>query len=206
MIPAFLITLREGLEAALIVGIVAAYLVRVGRSDALPKVWLGVLAAVILSVVAGVVVVATIGRLPFVVQETVEGIAALLAVAVLTWMLFWMRRQGRAMKGDLEAGVDLALASGSVLALAGLAFVSVAREGLETVLFMAAVSRPRVSVLAQRSGRSPVSGWRSRSAWRSSSPASGSTCVVSSRSPGSCSSSSRRACARSRSTSSARRG
>ncbi len=139
MIPAFLITLREGLEAALIVGIVAAYLVRVGRSDALPKVWLGVLSAVILSVVAGVVVVATIGRLPFVVQETVEGIAALLAVAVLTWMLFWMRRQGRAMKGDLEKGVDLALASGSVLALAGLAFVSVAREGLETVLFMAAV-------------------------------------------------------------------
>jgi high-affinity iron transporter len=139
VIPAFLITLREGLEAALIVGIVAAYLVRVGRSDALPKVWFGVLSAVGLSVVAGVAVVATIGRLPLVVQETAEGVAAVLAVVVLTWMLFWMRRQGRAMKGDLEKGVDLALASGSVLALAGLAFVSVAREGLETVLFMSAV-------------------------------------------------------------------
>jgi high-affinity iron transporter len=139
VIPAFLITLREGLEAALIVGIVAAYLVRVGRRDALPKVWVGVLAAVGVSVAAGVAVVATIGRLPLVVQETAEGVAAFLAVAVLTWMLFWMRRQGRAMKGELEHGVDLALANGSVLALAGLAFVSVAREGLETVLFMAAV-------------------------------------------------------------------
>ena len=139
MIPAFLITLREGLEAALIVGIVAAYLVRVDRRDALPKVWIGVFAAVGLSIVAGVAVIATIGRLPLIVQETAEGVAAVLAVVVLTWMLFWMRRQGRAMKGDLEHGVDLALANGSVLALAGLAFVSVAREGLETVLFMSAV-------------------------------------------------------------------
>lgn len=139
MIPAFLITLREGLEAALIVGIVAAYLVKVGRRDALPKVWIGVIAAVALSVIVGVAVVATIGRLPLIVQETIEGVAAIVAVGVLTWMLFWMRRQGRAMKGELEHGVDLALANGSVLALAGLAFVSVAREGLETVLFMAAV-------------------------------------------------------------------
>ncbi len=139
MIPAFLITLREGIEAALIVGIVAAYLVKIGRRDALSKVWVGVIAAIVLSVVVGVAVIATIGRLPLVVQETIEGIAAILAVIVLTWMLFWMRRQGRAMKGELEHGVDLALANGSVLALAGLAFVSVAREGLETVLFMAAV-------------------------------------------------------------------
>ncbi len=139
MIPAFLITLREGLEAALVVGIVAAYLVRVGRRDALPKVWIGVISAVGLSVVVGVAVILTVGRLPVIVQETSEGVAGVLAVAVLTWMLFWMRRQGRAMKGELERGVDLALANGSVLALAGLAFVSVAREGLETVLFMSAV-------------------------------------------------------------------
>jgi high-affinity iron transporter len=139
VVPAFLITLREGLEAALIVGIVAAYLVRIGRRDALPRVWLGVAAAVAISVVAGIAVVATVGRLPLVLQETIEGLAAVLAVIVLTWMLFWMRRQGRAMKGELERGVDVALAGGSVLALAGLAFVSVAREGLETVLFMAAI-------------------------------------------------------------------
>ncbi len=139
MIPAFLITLREGLEAALIVGIVAAYVVRVGRRDALPKVWFGVAAAVGLSIGIGLVVVATIERLPLVVQESIEGATALLAVAILTWMLFWMRRQGRAMKGELEHGVDLALAKGSVAALVGLAFVAVFREGIETVLFMAVV-------------------------------------------------------------------
>jgi high-affinity iron transporter len=139
VIPTFLITLREGLEAALIVGIVAVYLVRVGRSDALRLVWAGVGAAVAVSVVAGVAIVATVKTLPPIVQDSIEGGAALIAVAVLTWMLFWMRRRGRAIKGELERDVDLALADGSVLALAGLAFVSVGREGLETVLFLTVV-------------------------------------------------------------------
>jgi high-affinity iron transporter len=139
MAAAFFITLREGLEAALIVGIIAAYLVKIDRRDALRGVWIGVGAAVAISVVAGAIVVATVGRLPLIVQESIEGLAAVLAVVVLTWMLFWMRRQGRAMKGELEHGVDLALAGGSVLALAGLAFVSVTREGLETVLFLFAI-------------------------------------------------------------------
>jgi high-affinity iron transporter len=136
---AFFLMLREGLEAALIVGIIAAYLVKVGRRDALGKVWLGVGAALALSIGAGILVVTTVGRLPLVVQETIEGVAALAAVAVLTWMLFWMRRQGRAMKGELERGVDQALAVGSTTALAGLAFFAVAREGLETVLFLFAI-------------------------------------------------------------------
>jgi high-affinity iron transporter len=136
---AFFITLREGLEAALIVGIIAAYLVKLGRRDALRPVWFGVAAAIAISIGAGALIVLTIGRLPLVVQETLEGVAALLAVAVLTWMLFWMRRQGRAIKGELEQGVDLALADGSTMALAGLAFVAVLREGLETVLFLFAI-------------------------------------------------------------------
>ena len=139
MTAAFFLMLREGLEAALIVGIIAAYLVKVGRRDALGKVWLGVGAALALSIGAGILVVTTVGRLPLVVQETIEGVAALAAVAVLTWMLFWMRRQGRAMKGELERGVDQALAVGSTTALAGLAFFAVAREGLETVLFLFAI-------------------------------------------------------------------
>ena len=150
MTAAFFIALREGLEAALIVGIIGAYLVKLERRDALRGVWVGVGAALTLSVVVGVLVVATVGRLPLIVQESLEGLTALIAVAVLTWMLFWMRRQGRAMKGDLEHGVDLALAGGSILALAGLAFVSVAREGLETVLFLFAIgssSGPAVSTL-----------------------------------------------------------
>jgi high-affinity iron transporter len=136
---AFFITLREGLEAALIVGIICAYLVKLDRRDALRGVWIGVAAAIVLSVAVGALVVATVGRLPLVVQETVEGLAAVFAVIVLTWMLFWMRRQGRAIKGELEHGVDLALARGSTTALAALAFMAVAREGLETVLFLYAI-------------------------------------------------------------------
>jgi high-affinity iron transporter len=131
--------LREGLEAALIVGIIAAYLVKVGRRDALPPVIGGVLGAVLLSVAVGVIVVVTVGRLPLLVQDGFEGLAGLAAVVVLTWMLFWMRRQGRAIKGELETGVAAALARGTTGALAGLAFLAVIREGLETVLFLLAL-------------------------------------------------------------------
>ncbi len=139
MAATFVLMLREGLEAALIVGIIAAYLVKIGRRDALAPVLLGVGAAIAVSIGAGVAIVLTIGRLPLVVQETLEGAAGLAAVVVLTWMLFWMRRQGRAMKGELETGVQSALASGSTVALAGLAFIAVVREGLETVLFLLAI-------------------------------------------------------------------
>lgn len=139
MTPAFFLMLREGLEAALIVGIIGAYLVKIGQREQLRNVWLGVVSAVGLSVVAGILVVTTIKDLPAVVQGTFEGLAGLAAVAVLTWMIFWMRRHGRAIKGDLERGVDSALARGSALALVGLAFVAVLREGLETVLFFLAI-------------------------------------------------------------------
>lgn len=136
MLPTFFLMLREGLEAALIVGIIAAYLVKIGRRDALDKVIVGVLAAIGLAIALGVGITLTIERLPFVLQETLEGIAALLAVGVLTWMLFWMRRQGRLLKGELEHGVDSALTSGSTWALVALSFLAVIREGFETVLFM----------------------------------------------------------------------
>jgi high-affinity iron transporter len=136
---AFFITLREGLEAALIVGIIAAYLVKIDRRDVLPRVWLGVGAAVGLSLAAGILIVATIGRLSLFWQETLEGLAAVAAVVILTWMLFWMRSQGRSLKGSLERGVDRAVGDGSAWALVGLAFVAVIREGLETALFMLAI-------------------------------------------------------------------
>ncbi len=136
MLATFFLMLREGLEAALIVGIVAAYLVKIGRRDALPKVASGVGLAVALSIAIGVVVTLTIEKLPLVVQATAEGIAAIVAVTVLTWMLFWMRRQGRALKGELERGVDVAISEGSTFALVALAFIAVIREGVETVLFM----------------------------------------------------------------------
>jgi high-affinity iron transporter len=136
MLATFFLMLREGLEAALIVGIIAAYLVKIGRRDALPKVISGVAAAIGISVALGLLITFTIEKLPLVVKETLEGAAAVLAVAVLTWMLFWMRRQGRAIKGELERDVDVALTTGSTRALVGLAFLAVIREGVETVLFL----------------------------------------------------------------------
>jgi high-affinity iron transporter len=136
MLATFFLMLREGLEAALIVGIVAAYLVKIGRRDALSRVAAGVSAAIALSVAIGVTVALTINELPEIIQATAEATAALVAVGVLTWMLFWMRRQGRALKGDLERGVDLAISDGSTFALVALAFVAVLREGVETVLFL----------------------------------------------------------------------
>lgn len=139
MAPTFFLMLREGLEAALIVGIIAAYLARIGRRDALPLVAVGVASAVAVSVALGIAVALSVGTLPVAVQETFEAVAALAAVAVLTWMLFWMRRQARAIKGDLERGVDAALGRGGALALAGLAFVAVIREGLESTLFLLAL-------------------------------------------------------------------
>jgi high-affinity iron transporter len=139
MTAAFFVTLREGLEAALIIGIIVAYLVKTGHRDAVRLVGLGVAAALGLALVIGVIVAFTVGRMPLAVQETFEGIAAILAVVVLTWMLFWMRKQGRAIKGELEASIDDALSRGSTYALVILAFGVVLREGLETVLFLLAV-------------------------------------------------------------------
>ena len=139
MAAAFFIALREGLEAALIVGIICAYLVKVGRRDVLSRIVAGVALAIGLSVAIGVAVVATIGRLPFKLQATLEGLAAVLAVIVVTWMLFWMRRQGRSLKGELETNVSLALAAGTSTALVGIAFLAVIREGLETTLFFLAL-------------------------------------------------------------------
>ena len=139
MTAAFFLMLREGLEAALIVGIIAAYLVKIGRRDGLPAIGAGVGLALAVSIGSGFAVAATIGSLPLALRATLEGLTAFAAVVVLTWMLFWMRRAGRAIKGDLERGVDAALAGGSIGALAGLAFVAVLREGLETVLFLVAI-------------------------------------------------------------------
>jgi high-affinity iron transporter len=135
VLTVFLILLREGLEAALVVGIVVGYLIKVGRRDALRWVWIGIVAALATSLGIGVLVFVTIGDLPSTVQEPIEGIAAVFAVGVLTWMLFWMRRQGRALKGELEGQLDAALRTGSAAAtnqlspalpLAGLAGLAVA--------------------------------------------------------------------------------
>jgi high-affinity iron transporter len=140
MIAALLITLREGLEAALIVGIVLGVLRKLGRMDRSKPVWIGVAAAVIVSIVAALGLnalgVAFEGRG----EEIFEGVAMLLAAAVLTWMIFWMQRQGRNVQAELESDVRQAVTVGSAWALFSLAFVAVLREGIETVLFLTAAA------------------------------------------------------------------
>jgi high-affinity iron transporter len=128
--------LREGVEAALIVAIICAYLARTGNRQHFPTVFAGAIAAIAVSVVLGVVLFVSVGELPAPFEQLFEAITLLAAAAVVTWMLFWMRRQARHVKGELQAAVDRALDQGSVTALAVLAFVAVIREGLETSLFL----------------------------------------------------------------------
>ena len=136
---AFLITLREGLEAALIVAIVMAYLRQLGRTEEFSKVFLGVIAGVVVSLAAGTAIYLAVGELEGRAEELTEGIIALVAAAVLTWMIFWMRQQARTIGGDLRRQVDSALATGAVLGLVSIVFLGVVREGLETALFLLAV-------------------------------------------------------------------
>jgi high-affinity iron transporter len=128
--------LREGVEAALIVAIICAYLARTGNREHFPRVFAGAGAAIALSAILGVVLFVSVGELPSPIEQLFEAATLLAAAAVVTWMLFWMRRQARTVKGELQAAVDKALHQGSVNALAALAFVAVIREGLETSLFL----------------------------------------------------------------------
>jgi high-affinity iron transporter len=128
--------LREGVEAALIVAIICAYLVKTGNRRHFPTVFAGAGVAIALSVVLGVILFVTVGGLEEPYEQIFEAITLFAAAAVVTWMLFWMRRQARYVKGELQAAVDRALDQGSVMALAVLAFVAVIREGHETSLFL----------------------------------------------------------------------
>jgi high-affinity iron transporter len=128
--------LREGVEAALIVGILASYLVKIGRADRLAIVWLGVSAAIVASAAIGVLAFVALGSLQGAAEQIIAGTTSLLAVVILTYMLFWMRKQAVSMGADLRAGVDRAVASTSILGLGLLAFTAVIREGIETSLFL----------------------------------------------------------------------
>jgi high-affinity iron transporter len=135
-----LITLREGFEAALIVAIVLAYLRKIERLDLAKSVWVGTAAAVALSIVIGVVLQVTLDGLDGAARyRTFAGICVA-AAAVLVWMVFWMRRQARGLKGELEGKVDHAVMTSSTTALAAVAFFAVIREGIETALFLIAAT------------------------------------------------------------------
>jgi high-affinity iron transporter len=137
---AALLTTREGLEASLIVGIVLAYLSRTKNRDQFRVIWAGTAAAVLASIVSGATLVFTLGELEGRAEQIFEGVAMLSAVAVLTWMIFWMRRQARFIKQDLEAKLATAIAAGSAIGLASVVFFAVLREGVETALFLFAIS------------------------------------------------------------------
>jgi high-affinity iron transporter len=138
MLPTFVIGLREGLEAALIVGIVAAFLRRRGRRDLLRWVFVGVAASVLLCVAVGVLLRVLSQNLPQRQQEGLETVIGAVAVGMVTYMVIWMRRHSRDLKGQLTAATDAALAVGSGFALVAMAFLAVLREGFETVVFLLA--------------------------------------------------------------------
>ncbi|HEX8971425.1 iron uptake transporter permease EfeU [Oryzihumus sp.] len=145
MLPTFIIGLREGLEAALIVGIVAAFLVRQGRRDALRHVWAGVLLAVGICLAVGVALDALEQSLPQAGQEGLETVIGVVAVALVTAMILWMRKHSRTLKSGLEEAASVALARGSTRALVGMAFLAVFREGFETSVFLLATFQASVS-------------------------------------------------------------
>jgi FTR1 family protein len=139
MLPSFVIGLREGVEAALIVGIIASFLRQEGRRDALRPMWLGVLAAIVICVAVGGLLELLDAELPQRQQEGLETVIGVAAVGIVSFMIVWMRRHARGLSGQLRESARAALASGSASAFVAMAFFAVIREGLETVVFLLAV-------------------------------------------------------------------
>lgn len=137
---AFIVALREGIEAALIVSILLAYLKQLGRTDRAHLIWWGTGLAVVISAVVGTAIFALGAEFEGAAEQVFEGLVTLTAVGVLTWMIFWMRRQGARIRSELQEKVDTALVAGG-FALAALAFTAVLREGVETALFLFAAAK-----------------------------------------------------------------
>jgi high-affinity iron transporter len=148
LLVAFLIMFREGIEAALIVGIIAGYLKQTGRQGALPAVWFGVVLAALLCAALGIALDAGGSEFPQKAQELFEGGVALLATAILASMVFWMGKAARSIKSQLHGSIDAAMGSGDRrgLALAFMAFLAVGREGLESVFFLIATVQQDVGI------------------------------------------------------------
>ena len=135
MLSSFIIALREGLEAALIVGILIAYLVKSDKSELRRHIWIGVVGALALSLGLGAVLTFTSAELSDAGEELFAGITSILAVGLVTWMVFWMKRTAHNLRSHLAGKMDKAFTAGPI-ALAGAAFFAVLREGLETSLFV----------------------------------------------------------------------
>jgi high-affinity iron transporter len=140
MLPSYLLSLREGLEAALIIGIVFGALSKIRRTDLIPALWFGTLAAIGVSILSAVLLTTFGLSLEGPAEKIYEGITMLIAAGILTWMIFWMSKQARNIKGDLEEGVNKAATSNATgkRAIFWLAFIAVAREGVELAVFITA--------------------------------------------------------------------
>jgi high-affinity iron transporter len=152
MIPTLVIALREGVEASLIVGIIAAFLVKEGRRDALRQMWIGVAVAVALCVGIAVLLEAVNQQLPQRQQEGLETVIGLIAVSAVSYMIIWMRRNAKGIKKVLEGNAASALASGSTMALVAMAFLAVLREGFETSVFLLAAFQDSTDTTAAGAG------------------------------------------------------
>lgn len=135
MFANFLIGLREGLEAGLVVGILVAYLTKISRRDVLPRLWIGIGLAIGISLATGAVLTWGPYGLSFQGQEILGGSLSILAVALVTWMIFWMAGHARNLKHDLQTKLEAAVA-GTGMGIVAVGFVSVGREGVETALFI----------------------------------------------------------------------
>src|ERR1700733_3617902 len=140
--------LREGVEAALIVGIIAGYLKKTGRQNALPAVWLGVVLALLICTALGIGLEIAGAEFPQKMQETFEGCVALIATGILASMVLWMAKAARSIKSQLHDSIDAATGAGDGrgLALAAMAFLAVGREGLESVFFLIATVQQDVGI------------------------------------------------------------
>jgi high-affinity iron transporter len=152
VLPTFVIGLREGVEAALIIGIIAAFLIQRDERSALRWMWVGVGLAIGLCLGIAATFRAINGSLPHKQQETLEALMAMLAVGGVTYMIIWMRRHSRGLKHVLESHAETALVQGSTWALVGLAFFAVIREGLETSVFLIAAFQNSLNPRATGTG------------------------------------------------------
>ena len=154
-----LIALREGLEAALVVSIIVAYLVKADRRDALPKLWLGVGLAALVPLVAGAIMTWGPKTLTFQAQEILGGLLSFVAVGLVTWMIFWMGKNARELKGELEGSLSKTLAEGgSGWGVVWIAVVAVGREGVETALFVWATVRSSIETSIMQTTAGVVTG------------------------------------------------
>jgi high-affinity iron transporter len=140
MLPGFLLSIREGFEVTLILGILLGALHRLKRRDMRRVVWAGAISAGLVSVLTALVLYSLGTSLEGTAEQLFEGFTMLLAASVLTWMIFWMYRQGRTIKGELEAGVNRATMRGGQQAIFLIAFLAVLREGIELALFLTAAT------------------------------------------------------------------